>query len=73
MSLAKVIHINRAINASDDGPKKHGREKLDAEDIPIIRELIADGMIIKEIAQKFEVSISTIWKIGAGQSWRHIK
>ena len=69
MSLAKVIDITR-IHASF--PYKSCKQKLDPEDIPLIRDLLDDGMPVKEIAEKFEVSKFTIYRIRRGDTWRHI-
>lgn len=69
MSLAKVIDISK-IHASF--PYKSSKQKLDPEDIPLIRALLDDGMPIKEIAEKFEVSKYSIYRIRRGDTWSHI-
>ncbi len=49
--------------------KRQRTQKLDFEDIPLIRGLLAQGMTCKEIAEKFEVSIETISRIKTGKTW----
>lgn len=46
------------------------RAKLDAEDIPLIRDLRAGGMKLREIATKFDVSISAIAHVCSGYRWQ---
>ena len=46
------------------------RAKLDIEDIPSIRELRAGGMKLREIATKFDVSVSAIGHICTGNRWK---
>jgi len=49
--------------------KPHHKQKLDFEDIPLIRGLLAHGMSCTEIAKKFEVSVETISRIKNGKNW----
>ena len=69
MSLAKIIDISK-IHANF--PHKSSKQKLDPEDIPLIRALLDDGMPVKEVAQKFEVSKYSIYRIRRGDTWSHI-
>tara|TARA_X000001316_G_scaffold12161_2_gene5895 strand:- start:2068 stop:2223 length:156 start_codon:yes stop_codon:yes gene_type:complete len=46
--------------------------KLEPEDIHLIIILREDGMKIKEIAEKFEVTSSHVSKITKGKTWRHL-
>lgn len=46
---------------------------LKAKDIPTIRDLLTKGeLTIKEISDKYRVSISTIYSIKSGKNWKHI-
>jgi DNA invertase Pin-like site-specific DNA recombinase len=69
MSLAKFIDITR-VHANF--PYKSSKQKLDPEDIPLIRALLEDGMPVKEVAEKFEVSKFSIYRIRRGDTWKHI-
>lgn len=46
------------------------RTKLEADDIPLIRDLRAGGMTLREIATKFDVSISAIGHVCTGYRWQ---
>lgn len=46
------------------------RAKLEADDIPLIRDLRAGGMKLREIATKFDVSISAIAHVCSGYRWQ---
>lgn len=46
------------------------RTKLEADDIPLIRDLRAGGMTLREIATKFCVSISAIGHVCTGNRWQ---
>lgn len=59
----------RGINAGE----KNNQAKLEESDIPLILELLRDGMDVAVIAEKFDVSVSTIKRIKYGLSWKHIK
>jgi|TARA_E500000318_G_C3416694_1_gene155683 DNA-binding MarR family transcriptional regulator len=52
--------------------KNHRMRKLEPEDIHLIIILREDGMKIKEIAEKFEVTSSHVSKITKGKTWRHL-
>tara|TARA_R110000803_G_C11941127_1_gene316590 strand:- start:4 stop:204 length:201 start_codon:yes stop_codon:yes gene_type:complete len=53
--------------------EKGWKKVLCAEDIPLIRGLLAAKMPVKEIAKKFLVSNNTIYRIALGETWSHIK
>ena len=53
--------------------RKAGRKvKLTNSDIPIIREMIANGIGNSEIGKSFGVSCGCIYSIRVGKSWTHI-
>lgn len=41
-------------------------------DIPEIRAMLASGCLMKDVARKFHVSLSTIMDVKAGRSWSHV-
>jgi DNA invertase Pin-like site-specific DNA recombinase len=51
----------------------HGQSKLKETDIPSIRELRANYVELKEIADRFGVSITAISLILAGKTWKHVE
>lgn len=46
--------------------------KLDPEDVGLIQALRADGMMLKEIAAKFEITTAHVSKIVKGKTWKHL-
>lgn len=46
--------------------------KLKASDIPVIRQMILDGVPAKVIASKYDMSASNVHHINRGDSWIHI-
>ena len=48
------------------------KAKLTEEDVRLIRALYADGMVCREIAEKFEVCRQTVYKIATYENWRHV-
>lgn len=58
----------RGTNAGE----KNNQAKLEETDIPLIVALLQDGLGVAEVAEKFEVSISTIKRIKYGLTWKHI-
>ncbi len=52
--------------------KFRNTKKLELDDIPLIRGLIACEVSVPEIAEKFEVTNQTIYRIKNGQNWSHI-
>lgn len=51
---------------------QNGRAKLDEHDILLIRELLVSKMPIRKIAEKFDVSSTTIFRINHKLTWAHI-
>jgi len=50
----------------------HPNAKLTEKDIPEIRKLIADGVMLKDIAKQFGVCIQQISKIKHNRRWNHV-
>ena len=50
----------------------HGRAKLTERDIPVIRDLLAQGEMLKTVAERFGVAPETIGDIKHGRHWVHI-
>jgi DNA invertase Pin-like site-specific DNA recombinase len=50
--------------------KKHNHRKIDPEDVLLIKALREEGLYIHEIAEKFELSKSHVYKILRGEAWR---
>lgn len=48
------------------------RDRLDADKVRAIRAHRAAGMLLKEIAAEFDVSITTVFKVVHGICWRHV-
>lgn len=46
--------------------------KLQAQDIPVIRQLLDKGLTCTEISKRYSVSNTTIWSIKHRMSWTHI-
>lgn len=46
---------------------------LKETDIPIIRQLLKDDLSLRQIGNKFGVSLHTIYSIKSGKNWKHIK
>lgn len=64
----------RAAEAAGIGPRfgeKHPNAKLTSHDVALIWGLIDVGLSNKEIGDKFEVSLNTIWSIRSGRTWQH--
>lgn len=56
-----------------DGKRaKHHLAKLTEHDVYLIKGLLAAGLTVKEIAEKFEVSKYSISKIKNGHTWQHV-
>lgn len=51
-------------------PKGRSRNVLTEADIPLIRQLLAEGMSASAVARKFEVCNVTILNIGKGKTWK---
>lgn len=52
--------------------QKNFQTKLKDEDIPKIRELIAEGLSSRKIAEKFNVNKHAILSISNNKTWKHI-
>jgi ribosome-binding protein aMBF1 (putative translation factor) len=72
---------NDADNARDKEKKGRGNQakgedqghsKLKAEDVLIIRSLVSDGMMQKDLAERFNVSRHTVTMIVHRRTWKHI-
>lgn len=50
----------------------HGRAILTEADIPVIRHLLAKGVMLKDIAPLFNVAPETIGDIKHGRHWSHV-
>ena len=48
------------------------RAKLTEADIPVIRQMRKDGMILREIAEKYSISIAKISEIVNHKAWKHV-
>lgn len=59
-------HTGHTNNSGD----KHPRKKLDGLKVLEIRELIASGVMSKDIAKMYNVSPNTIWWIKSGRGWK---
>lgn len=53
--------------------EKHGHSKLTNEDISEIKKLRQEGLLLREIADQFSVTIQSIWAVLNGKTWTHIK
>ena len=51
---------------------KQGSAKLTEEDVPQIRKLLKEGVILRVIGTKFGVGKTAIWMIAAGKRWIHV-
>lgn len=52
--------------------ESHPAAKLTDDDIRHIRILIGGGMLLRTIADKFDVSLPTIKKISCRETWTHV-
>lgn len=50
----------------------HHAAKLNEDTVREIRALRAAGASLSELAAKFEINQSAVWKATAGKSWRHV-
>lgn len=51
---------------------QHGKSILTEDDIPVIRTLLNEGVIQREIAVKFGVCPGTIKRIKCNETWTHV-
>lgn len=52
--------------------QNHNTRKLDPEDVILIRELHKEGMKLRVIAEKFEISKTNVSKIVNRKIWTHV-
>lgn len=67
-------NINHAINTGlrRQNGSDNWYSKLNEKDIPEIKRMLKDGKTHREIAENFNVTISTISKVKLGRSWTHV-
>lgn len=53
--------------------ERHGMSLLSQEQVAEIRQLRANGKLLREIAAQFAVSVSNISLIARAESWRHLQ
>tara|TARA_R110000823_G_scaffold203197_1_gene334038 strand:+ start:7964 stop:8140 length:177 start_codon:yes stop_codon:yes gene_type:complete len=53
--------------------KKFRKQKIEVEDVPLIRGLLKAGLPTREIAEKFEVSTNIILRIKNRETWAWIE
>lgn len=68
----KSNQADREIHGTDCKGSKHARSKLVEPQVLVIRQLLKSGEAQKEVADKFNVSCSTVGFIGARKTWKHI-
>lgn len=77
-NLEWVTHSENNQHAYDKGLKislkgeKSGRSKLKNTDIVKIREMLAQGTVIRLVAEKYNVSLSAIATIKTGKTWKNV-
>ena len=64
--------IDRVRDGTINWGERNGQAKLNALQVRIIRRLREDGMYQKYVAEIFNVSETTIWKITRRVKWRHL-
>lgn len=52
--------------------ERNGRARITAADVPVIRQLRADGLMFREIAARYGVAVPTIMHIVSRKNWSHI-
>jgi hypothetical protein len=53
--------------------KEKGYHKLEESDIPLIRGLLACGISVTDVAEKFEVGMTTIYRVKRGDVYSYVK
>ena len=53
--------------------KEKGYHKLEESDIPLIRGLLACGISVTDVAEKFEVGMTTIYRVKRGDMYSYVK
>lgn len=64
--------INKGRDNFVQAGEKNGKALIKADDIPVIRQLCAEGYSHTALARKFGVQPSAIDKIATRRTWRHI-
>ena len=72
ITLHNVDHVVKRHGLRFVHAKNRRGCKLEAGDIPIIRELAKDLMLL-EIAEKFDVTPQTISNVMCGRTWNNLK
>jgi hypothetical protein len=62
---------HRGPNAPSPG-SRNGAAKLCESDIPVIRQLCADGMRQKDVGAKYGISQRAVSLIARGEMWKHV-
>lgn len=52
--------------------KHHNKAKLDERDVYAIKEMLHGGMVIKDIAENFDISTQNVWRIKTKKIWAHV-
>lgn len=75
-NLEWVTNRGNWLHAYENGQVPLGSDrktsKLTESDIPIIRQLLADGQTKAAIARRFSVSDGCIYRIQKGETWVHV-
>ncbi len=72
LGTAKENYEDSATKNRNSKGSKHGMSKLNEGKVKAIKVLLSVKMGRNEIAQKFDVSRSTINYIAQGKAWRHV-
>ena len=73
--VTQKVNNERKTAAGRHNPVKGSRQadaKLTESDIPVIRQMRKDGMILREIAEKYSISIAKISEIVNHKAWKHV-
>ena len=65
-----LYHFHK-LSDSNSG-ERNNLSKLKDDDIPVIREMHADGISSKRISELFKVDYKTIWRIVTHQTWKNV-
>lgn len=60
-----------SVNKSHFGERVHFA-KLTEDDVRLIDALLCEGLSMRKIARKFDVSAQAIWAIANGLTWKHV-
>lgn len=76
-NLEWIDHSGNIRHAFKTGLKSHKgeknpRAKLTAEEVLKIHEILVEGVPVREIAEIFGVSLTTIYDIKSGRRWSHV-